>query len=130
MYRNEFILPKEKSGKTIKLKFEGIIYRANIWLNGKQIASGDSIAEVYRMFEFDVSKIIKLKEKNALAVEVFPPVLCEPSIGFVDWNPIPPDKSIRICFLFGLGQIILGSFFLGIMFLIAGLVLGALFFTR
>jgi len=50
------------------------------------------------MFEFDVSKIIKLKEKNALAVEVFPPVLGEPSIGFVDWNPIPPDKSIGIIF--------------------------------
>lgn len=95
-YRNEFILPPQKSGKTIKLKFEGIIYRANIWLNGKQIASSDSIAGVYRMFEFDVSKIIKLKEKNALAVEVFPPVPGEPSIGFVDWNPKPPDNSMGI----------------------------------
>jgi exo-1,4-beta-D-glucosaminidase len=71
-YRNEFVLPEGNHGNTIKLKFEGIIYRGNIWFNGIQIGGCDSIAGVYRMFEFDVSKIIKPKEKNVLAVEVFP----------------------------------------------------------
>jgi exo-1,4-beta-D-glucosaminidase len=95
-YRTGFILPKDGNRKTIKLKFEGINYRANIWLNGKQIANSDSIQGVYRMFEFDVSGIIKQEGKNILAVEVFPPKPGEPSIGFVDWNPNPPDCNMGI----------------------------------
>lgn len=95
-YRNEFVLPEGNHGNTIKLKFEGIIYRANIWFNGIQIGGCDSIAGVYRMFEFDVSKIIKPKAKNVLAVEVFPPMPGDPSVGFVDWNPKPPDNSMGI----------------------------------
>lgn len=95
-YRTEFSLPKEVKGKFVKLEFEGINYRANIWLNAKQIANSDSVAGVYRMFEFDVSGIIKQKGKNVLAVEVFPPKKGEPTIGFVDWNPTAPDNNMGI----------------------------------
>lgn len=95
-YRTEFSLPKEVRGKFVKLEFEGINYRANIWLNAKQIANSDSVAGVYRMFEFDVSGIIKQKGKNVLAVEVFPPKKGEPTIGFVDWNPTAPDNNMGI----------------------------------
>jgi exo-1,4-beta-D-glucosaminidase len=95
-YRTEFTLPKEGNGKTIKLKFNGINYRANIWINGKQIADSDSAQGVYRLFEFNVTGMIKQKEKNILAVEVFPRKAGEPSIGFVDWNPTPPDNNMGI----------------------------------
>ena len=33
---------------------------------------------------------------NVLAVEVFPPRPGDPTIGFVDWNPAPPDKNMGI----------------------------------
>src|SRR5579863_5767150 len=36
-YRKTFEVPASYKGKTIWLKFDGINYRANIWLNGKQI---------------------------------------------------------------------------------------------
>jgi exo-1,4-beta-D-glucosaminidase len=95
-YRTEFNLPGTANGKTIKLKFEGIIYRADIWLNGKLVADSGTVQGVYRMFEFDVSAIVKKSGKNILAVEVFPPQRGEPSIGFVDWNPAPPDNNMGI----------------------------------
>ncbi|MGA7720473.1 MAG: sugar-binding domain-containing protein [Ignavibacteriaceae bacterium] len=95
-YRTEFNLPGTANGKTIKLKFEGIIYRAEIWLNGKLVADSGTVQGVYRMFEFDVSAIVKKSGKNILAVKVFPPRRGEPSVGFVDWNPAPPDKNTGI----------------------------------
>ncbi len=95
-YRTEFYLSQMKDDKFIKLKFEGINYRANIWLNGKFVADSSKAAGAYRMSEFDVTKIIKRRGKNILAVEVFPPKKGEPAIGFVDWNPSPSDNNMGI----------------------------------
>jgi len=38
-YRTEFKLPEEYRGKTLWLEFDGINYRANIWMNGMQVAT-------------------------------------------------------------------------------------------
>lgn len=78
------------------LEFDGIIYRANVWLNGKEIASSDEMFAVYRRFHFDISGIVNFGKKNILAVEIIPPRKGEPSVGFVDWNPTPPDHNIGI----------------------------------
>ena len=43
-YRKTFTLPADYKGKTVWLNFRGINYRANIWLNGKQIAKSDDVA--------------------------------------------------------------------------------------
>src|SRR5205809_4858526 len=40
-YRKSFTLPESYRGKAICLNFDGINYRANIFLNGKQIAGYD-----------------------------------------------------------------------------------------
>ncbi len=95
-FRTQFIIPKKIKGEFVKLDFEGINYRANIWLNGKQISDSSNTAGVYRMFEFDISGIIKRSGKNVLAVEVFPAKKGEPTIGFVDWNPMAPDNNMGI----------------------------------
>lgn len=95
-YRTQYIIPKKMMGKFVKLEFEGINYRANIWFNGKQISDSSYTAGVYRMFEFDISRFVKRNGRNVLAVEVFPPKKGEPTIGFVDWNPIAPDNNMGI----------------------------------
>lgn len=92
-YRNEFTI--EDSSKNTELIFEGINYRANVWLNGKKIASSDSIFGGFRIFTLNVSKNI-LKGKNILAVEVFNQKPNEPSIGFVDWAPMSPDRELGL----------------------------------
>ena len=54
-FRKEFVIPETFRGKTVWLNFGGINYRANIWLNGKQIAKSDEVAGAWRTYEFDVT---------------------------------------------------------------------------
>ena len=60
-------------GKTVWLKFRGINYRANIWLNGKQIAKSDDVAGAWRTYEFNMTDAAKPGAENVLAVQVFSP---------------------------------------------------------
>jgi exo-1,4-beta-D-glucosaminidase len=95
-YRKEFTLPASFKGKTIWLNFGGINYRANIWLNGKQIAKSEDTAGAWRTYEFDITEYAVLGKPNVLAVQVFSPTDTDLAITFVDWNPAPPDKNMGI----------------------------------
>jgi len=95
-YRKEFVLPVSYRGKTVWLNFRGINYRANIWLNGKQIANSEQVAGAWRTYEFDVTEAVKLGAPNVLAVEVYSPSDTDLAITFVDWNPAPPDKNMGL----------------------------------
>ncbi len=95
-YRKEFTLNKMLSDKVIRLVFNGLNYRANIWLNGNKIAASDEVFGAFRRFEFNVTKQIVFDKPNVLAIEVLPPLPGEPTIGFVDWNPIPPDRNMGL----------------------------------
>ena len=55
------------------LQFDGINYRANVWLNGVRVASATEVAGAYRRYAFDVSRVVRAGARNALAVEIFPP---------------------------------------------------------
>ncbi|HUB33340.1 MAG TPA: beta galactosidase jelly roll domain-containing protein [Bryobacteraceae bacterium] len=95
-FRTEFRLPSTAKDKAIWLNFDSINYRANIWLNGHQIASAEQAAGMYRMFEFDITEFARVSGANVLAVEVFPPTEHDLTITFVDWNPMPPDKDMGL----------------------------------
>ncbi|MGH9455860.1 MAG: glycoside hydrolase family 2 protein, partial [Terriglobia bacterium] len=95
-YRTEFSLPAADPGKTAWLHFDGINYRANIWLNGHQVADSSQAQGMYRMFEFNVTGIAQPGKVNTLAVEVFAPTPDDLSITWVDWNPMPPDKDMGL----------------------------------
>lgn len=92
-YRTTFKLSDIKD-KHIELQFDGLTYRANIWLNGKQIASKDDVYGPFRRFSFDVTQYAV--EDNTLAIEIFRAQKGEPNIGFVDWNPRPLDENMGI----------------------------------
>jgi exo-1,4-beta-D-glucosaminidase len=95
-YRKEFIVPGGPGLTHFWLEFDGINYRANVWLNGQKIGDAGKIYGAYRRFAIDVTENVKRTEKNVLAVEVFPPKPGEPTIGWVDWNPAPPDKAMGL----------------------------------
>jgi len=94
-YRKEFALPNVFAGKTVWLNFRGINYRANIFLNGKQIADSKEVAGAWRTYEFNVTSAIK-PGTNVLAVQVWAPTENSLAITFVDWNPSPPDKNMGL----------------------------------
>jgi exo-1,4-beta-D-glucosaminidase len=55
-YRKAFTVPASYTGKTVWLNFKGINYRANLWLNGKQIANSNDVAGAWRTYEFNVTE--------------------------------------------------------------------------
>ncbi len=69
-YRLSIMLPENCSGKTIWLLFNGINYKADVWLNGKLLRR---MAGAFRRGEFDATGFLKLQGKNILAVHIYPP---------------------------------------------------------
>src|SRR6476646_8426807 len=63
-YRTEFKLPPEYSGRTVWLGFDGINYRANVWMNGVQIASSENLAGTWRLFNLNVTSAAKPGQAN------------------------------------------------------------------
>ena len=93
-FRKSFRLDGLKDSEHVRLLFEGLNYSANIYLNGKLVASRDTVLGPFSTFAIDVTATAK--EENTLVVETFK---CKPgdyNIGFVDWNPRPLDESMGI----------------------------------
>ena len=94
-YRKTFNIDKINNGQTYRLRFNGISYRADVWLNGTKIASADTVQGSFRQFVFDVTPFIK-KGENVLALKVSKAEGGDLNIGFVDWNPEPADNNMGI----------------------------------
>ena len=60
-FRKQFETPEIKQGQHVTLHFDGLNYYANIWLNGKQIASRDTVFGTFRRFEFDITNLLQKK---------------------------------------------------------------------
>ncbi len=95
-YRTQFRLPADYRGKEIWLHFDGLNFRANVWLNGQQIATSDQIAGTFRTHQLNIKSGARAGTLNALAVEVFPSQTDDLAWTWVDWNPSPPDKNMGI----------------------------------
>ena len=93
-YRATFQMPALEEGQHALLDFDGISYRANVWLNDQQIADSKEMFGPFRQFEYDVTQ--QIAKDNVLKVEVFRAQPGEPNIGFADWNPRPADESMGI----------------------------------
>ncbi|CAN5417806.1 carbohydrate-binding protein [soil metagenome] len=94
-YHSTFRIPAGMRGRRLTLHFDGINYRANIWLNGRRLADSSTIAGTYRRVELDVTDAVRAGT-NALAVEVFAPEPADLQTTWVDWNPSPPDKNMGL----------------------------------
>lgn len=64
-YRDEFTVPENFGGKKLWLIFDGINWKADVFVNG---AAAGRIEGAFIRGKFDVTKLIKPGEKNALAV--------------------------------------------------------------
>lgn len=93
-YRNEFALPQLRNDRRVTLRLDGVSYDANIWLNGKCIASRDSVYGAYRHFCFDITPYIQYH--NVLAIEVFKAKAGDTNVGFACWNPRPADENMGL----------------------------------
>jgi exo-1,4-beta-D-glucosaminidase len=93
-YRAQFELPKATAGQHTLLRANGMIASADVWVNGHLVAEHGEVAGAYPVRELDVTRWAHAGA-NVLAMQVHP---ADPrislSIGWVDWNPTPPDNNM------------------------------------
>jgi exo-1,4-beta-D-glucosaminidase len=92
-YRGDFTAPALTAGQQYWLRFKGISYRAQIWLNGTELdpnAVGTMVVH-----DYNVTNLINPGAANALAILVTPPAHDCKNLSFctVDWNPEAPDMN-------------------------------------
>jgi hypothetical protein len=68
IYRDEFTVPQSYSGKRVFLNFDGINYKALVFLNGKKLGR---IEGAFTRGKFDVTDKIIPGKKNAVAVYIY-----------------------------------------------------------
>lgn len=95
-YRTEFRLPKDYAGRFVSLDLGGVNNRANIWLNGREVAGTKNVAGAYRTYEFDITHFLRQQRVNVLAIETIAQKENDLGINWVDWNPAPPDKDMGL----------------------------------
>lgn len=71
-FRREFQVPGDYRDKVVWLNLDGINYRADVWLNGKQIGNAKNIAGMFKRHRLDITSHIQLGKSNALAIRIHP----------------------------------------------------------
>lgn len=94
-YRIELEISAEEAVRTARLVLAGANYSAEVWLNGELLASADELVGAYRVHEVPVTGRL-VEGLNAIAIAVHPPQPGDFTIGFVDWNPAPPDLDMGL----------------------------------
>jgi hypothetical protein len=72
-YTTSFVSDPLNSNKIAWLTFNEINYRADIWLNGVQIADKEAVVGMEQSFRFNISNVIVNDGMNFLAVAIYPP---------------------------------------------------------
>lgn len=91
LYRQEFSLDPGH-GKHYLLETNGITSKADIFLNGRQVANKDFQSGSYGGHTCDITPMAS--EVNALLIRVYPTDYNHDlAQGFNDWNPAPPDNG-------------------------------------
>ncbi|KAF2652058.1 glycoside hydrolase family 2 protein [Lophiostoma macrostomum CBS 122681] len=94
-YRSEIHI-SSANASYFTLKTHDITSRADIYLNAALIANSSVQAGAYAGRDYDVTKYVR-EGSNVLLLEVYPTDYNRDfALGFVDWNPSPPDNGTGI----------------------------------
>lgn len=66
-YRKLFTVPETWNGKAVRLRFEGVDYLADVWLNDRLLGQHEG---QFTPFEFEVTQHLRYGDKNALTVRI------------------------------------------------------------
>ena len=95
-FRGAFNAAPGVTGQQYWLRFDGISYRAQVWLNGTEL-DANAVGSMV-VHQYNVTGIIHQGGANAVAVLVTPPAHGCANLSFctVDWNPEAPDMNAGI----------------------------------
>lgn len=91
LYREELSLAPQE-GQRYYLVTNGITSRADIYLNGHQVADNLTQVGAYGGKKYDVTQYLT-NGVNCVLIRAYPTnYIRDFAMGFVDWNPYPSDK--------------------------------------
>ena len=70
-FRTVVVLPEQFRNKVIWLNFQGINYRADVWVNGHLVADSKNTVGMFRRFRFNITKYSLAGAKNCIAVKIY-----------------------------------------------------------
>lgn len=70
-FRTTFLVPAHQKGRRTWLNFDGINYRADVWVNGKQVADHKNMAGMFLRFKYDITRFVAVGKENAVAVKIY-----------------------------------------------------------
>lgn len=89
-YRKEFKLPASYKGKQIWLNFDGINYRADVWVNGKKVGNKNELVGMFSRYKLNITDAVTAGATNYLAVKIYQvdhPGTPNPGTQFVVFGP-------------------------------------------
>ncbi|MGN6868116.1 MAG: glycosyl hydrolase 2 galactose-binding domain-containing protein [Solirubrobacteraceae bacterium] len=96
-FRTNFVTDTGSSRYT-DLIINGVVGQADVWVNGHEVATQDTVQGAFTRYTFDITSLLH-RGLNTLALEVYPN---DPTAMFtldnVDWTQIPPDNNTGIQF--------------------------------
>lgn len=94
-YRSDITLGSEPGLRTY-LNLTGVISKADVFVNGTQLANSTQIVGAYTQHELDITSVARVGT-NSIAIKVYPN---DPNrdltMGWIDWLQTPPDKNMGI----------------------------------
>jgi exo-1,4-beta-D-glucosaminidase len=95
-YRTDFAAPP--AGQNAKLILNGVVGKADVWVNGTEVATSATVAGAYAKRVLDITGRL-VAGTNSVAIELYPN---DPNtmltLDNVDWTQIPPDNNTGIQF--------------------------------
>jgi len=96
-YRADFT-PGLTAGQSASLIVNGVVGAADVWVNGRELATRATVTGAYTRFTFGLAGVLR-SGTNTLALKVYPN---DPTTMFtlddVDWSQLPPDNNTGIQF--------------------------------
>ncbi|MBW0491479.1 hypothetical protein O181_031194 [Austropuccinia psidii MF-1] len=94
LYRQQFSLSSAR-GSHYFLKTNGISSRADIYFNGRQVATKKTQSGAYGGQVYDITEVVR--SENAIVIQAYPAnYKRDLVIGFGDWNPESPDNGTGV----------------------------------
>ncbi len=95
-YRTDFAAPP--AGQNAKLIINGVVGKADVWVDGTEVATSATVAGDYARRVFDITSLL-VAGTNSLAIEVYPnDPTAMLTLDNVDWTQVPPDNNTGIQF--------------------------------
>lgn len=99
-YRDEVRL-RPRAGQRTSLVMNGVLSRANLWVNGTKVADQSQLQGAYSKFEYDITPYVR-DGVNAIALDVFRNDVSSATgyltLNMLDWNHPSPDNYTGLQF--------------------------------